>query len=116
MDDVMDKVNPEAIEAVEISHYTHSKMTEFKKELKIQAIKAAKEKAGYLLIAIDEQLGEAIEVTEYDNIGYPQPIYAQRSYAMANVAYDGAGDYNGYEAGFRKIKISYSVTVKFRIK
>lgn len=116
MDDVMDKVNPEAIENVEISHYDHSKMTEFKKELKIEAVKAAKEKAGYLLGAINEQLGEAIEVSEYD-ISYG-PVYNNFANVRAQVSYDAV--YEGGEsypqAGFKKIKISYSVTVKFRIK
>lgn len=115
MDDVMDKVIPEAIENVEITDYTHSKMSEYKRELKIEAIKAAKVKAGYLLTAIDEQLGEALEVSEYDNISYAQPItYAQTSnvYMYSN----SDGDASDYEAGFKKIKISYSVTVKFRIK
>ena len=116
MNDVMDKVSPEAIENVKISHYTHSKMTEYKKELKIEAIKAAKEKAAYLLGAINEQLGEALEVSEYNHepvVWDLNPVYAQTSNTMSGMTYD---EGNSYEAGFKKIKVSYSVTVKFRIK
>ena len=55
------------IEDAQISRVDHSKMDDFKKEVKIEAIRAAKEKAFYLLEAIDEKPGQLLTV--YENAG-----------------------------------------------
>jgi uncharacterized protein YggE len=55
IDEVLNKVNGESIYSVEIRNYSHSKIEEYKKQLKIEAIKAAKAKATYLLEAIGEK-------------------------------------------------------------
>src|ERR1043165_8208257 len=47
-----------------VSKYSHSKMDEYKKQIKINAIKAARDKADYLMVAIGEKAGKAISVTE----------------------------------------------------
>jgi uncharacterized protein YggE len=62
--ELIDRLEDEGISQVNISRTHHSKIQEFKKQLKINAIKAAKEKADYLLVAINEQLGEALEVND----------------------------------------------------
>ena len=51
----------------------HSKEKEFKKQLKIQAVKAAKEKAIYLAGAIGENIGEAITINEPNEMNIYQP-------------------------------------------
>ncbi|MBC7451807.1 MAG: SIMPL domain-containing protein [Cytophagales bacterium] len=115
IDEILDKISPESIESVEIRNYSHSKIEEYKKQLKIEAIKAAKVKATYLLTAIDEQLGSALEISEYDNPYSPQPYYRNQMVAQSNVSYDGAGD-GGSAIGFQKIKLQFQVTAKFAIK
>jgi len=114
IDEVLDKVNAESIYSVSIRNYTHSKMEEFKKQLKIQAMKAAKDKAGYMLAAVDEKLGALIEVNEQDY----QPIVNVPQYRMANVAYDANYELNDgtSDIGFQKIKIQFQVTAKFAIQ
>ena len=47
-----------------IDRLDHSEITQFRKEVRIMAIKAAKDKADYLLEAIDETRGKAILVIE----------------------------------------------------
>jgi uncharacterized protein len=47
-----------------VRKYSHSKMDEYKKEIKIKAITAAKDKAVYLLAAIGEKAGKAVSITE----------------------------------------------------
>ena len=114
IDEILDKINPESIESVMIRNYDHSKIQEYKKQLKIEAVKAAKVKATYLLEAINERIGEALEITEYDAQTYSQPMY--RTYAQSNVAYDAVGGTEGDSIGFQKIKLQFQVTAKFAIK
>jgi len=119
MDDILDKVNAESIESVEIKNFSHSKIQEYKKQLKIEAIKVAKTKAGYLLDAIGEQLGGALEVTENDASYTPYYHVAQYSNSrlgsVERASYSDS-DYADQSIGFQKIKLKFQVTVKFAIK
>lgn len=64
MDDLVSKLNDEATSNFKIVRTWHSKMTEYRKQLKIAAVKAAKEKGIYLTEAIGEKLGSAVTITE----------------------------------------------------
>ena len=68
-------------------------MTEFRKQLKIQAIKAAKDKGIYLTEAITEKLGEAITISETDNTvgGFylNNNIVSNNAYSQARVSSNG---------------------------
>jgi len=103
-----------------ISKVSHSKIDSLRKEVRIMAIKAAKDKADYLLTAIGEQTGKALIVTEN-----PQTIYRTEYQAMASrninsVASTTAGLYSSVdkdnEIEFQKIKLTSSIYVKFSIK
>src|SRR5205085_10472315 len=77
MDELVQKLDDEATQSFFISRVSHSKLQQFKKELKIQAVKSAKEKAGYLAAAINEAAGEAITINEPNELNpYPVPMYA----------------------------------------
>ncbi|MEO6979015.1 MAG: SIMPL domain-containing protein, partial [Mucilaginibacter sp.] len=54
---ILNKVDPKGIQSTNIESFDYSKMTDLKKELKIQALLAAKEKASYLLASIDDKVG-----------------------------------------------------------
>lgn len=117
IDNILSKVDGKGIESVNIARYSHSKMTEFRKELKIKALQAAKEKAGYLLQSIGEQVGGVLEIHEAgDNEGMPVP-YTQgyMSNRISQVAMDGA-ESTGSEIDFKKIKIRYEIQALFSIK
>ncbi len=102
-----------------ISKVDHSKMDNLKKEVKIEAIKAAKEKADYLLAAISEQTGKPLVIVENEI----SPVYG-----MENVNVRGSRDMlyvDGVKVKsedddnaiqFQKIKIQSSIYVKFSIK
>lgn len=102
-----------------ISKVDHSKMDNLKKEVKIEAIKAAKEKADYLLAAIGEQTGKPLVIVENEI----SPVYG-----MENVNVRGSRDMlyvDGVKVKsedddnaiqFQKIKIQSSIYVKFSIK
>jgi uncharacterized protein YggE len=62
VDDVLSKVDAKGIEYVNISRYEHSKIEQYRKDLKLKALQAAKEKAGYLVQGLGEQLGGVLEI------------------------------------------------------
>ena len=117
-----------------VSKYSHSKMDEYKKQIKINAIKAAKEKSEYLLQAIGEKPGKALSVTEitgfvsvndgtYDN-GRENNYYSNSSYGVVQSRTSGVfsgSDSSGERAGERTIgdktiKLNYTINAEFEIQ
>jgi uncharacterized protein YggE len=104
-----------------ISKVNHSKMDSLRKEIKILAIKAAKDKADYLLTAIGEQTGKPLIVKENE-------ILPNRTLANVNIRGINSIETKYYVDGgkmksednneiqFQKIKIQTSIYVKFSIK
>lgn len=117
LDDLVDRLDDEATTNFYIQRTSHSKLAEYRKQLKIQAIKAAKEKAQYLTEAINEKAGEAVTINEPTE--YYQPYYnTMRSNVMMKeqaMAGDMAAA-DGNPVDFRKMKLRYDVTVVFAIK
>ncbi|HTD99257.1 MAG TPA: SIMPL domain-containing protein [Mucilaginibacter sp.] len=107
---ILSKIDPKGIQSTYIASYDYSKMTELKRELKIQSLLAAKEKATYLLKSIDEKLGRAINITENDNSNYPAPRAMYANKAMAADASTGESDIDA-----KKIKLSFQVQAIFEI-
>ncbi len=62
IDDLVNSLDDQATNNFRITRASHSKITEYRKQLKVQAVKAAREKALYLSEAVNEQLGQAIEI------------------------------------------------------
>ena len=117
LDDLVDKLDDEATTNFYIQRTSHSKLAEYRKQLKIQAIKAAKEKAQYLTEAINEKAGEAVTINEPTE--YYQPYYATMRSNVMMKEQAMAGDMaaaDGNPVDFRKMKLRYDVTVVFAIK
>lgn len=107
------------IEDAGISKTSHSEIEKFRKQIKIEAMKAAKDKADYLLTAIGEQTGKPLIIREQNNTIYPSNIYGNR--AMNEIVIRGVGSVNGVkgfenEITFTKIKLRYEIFAKFEIK
>ena len=115
MDDLVQKLDDEATQNFFIAKVSHSKMDAFKKELKIQAVKAARDKAVYLAAAINEKAGEAININEPNEVNqYPQPMYANRMMkAESALAADNEQTPN---IDFKKIKLQFEVNVTFALQ
>jgi uncharacterized protein YggE len=117
MDELVQKLDDEATENFFISRVSHSRLQEFKKELKIQAVKSAKEKATYLANAINETAGEALTINEPNEITpYPVPVYSNRMMMETKVAASDAGDAQAPNIDFKKMKLQYEVNVIFALK
>ncbi len=114
IDQLVDKLDDEATQNFFIAKTDHSKIDELKKQLKIEAVKAAKNKAVYLAKALDEEVGEVLTINDPNEINqYPQPIY------YANAMLKSAGE-SGSEPplniDFKKIKLQFEVNVVFTLK
>lgn len=120
---VMDSLS---ISKAYVSKYSHSKMDEYKKQIKINAIKAAKEKATYLLEAIGEKAGKAISVSEPSGFvsvndgtdnherNYRGNTYSNISQSASFGGYDGAVIEN--TIGDKTIKLNYTINAEFAIQ
>lgn len=106
-----------------ISRVAYSKIDSLRKEIKIMAIKAAKDKANYLLSAIGETLGEPLVINEANQSGYSNTysnsiVKGQSSgaYYLESVQIVGRTGIEDKEIEFQKIKEEASVYIKFSIK
>lgn len=105
-------IDPKGIAYTNIDSYDYSKIEELKKELKVKALLAAKEKATYLVTALGDKLGSAIDIQEVNNEVFPQQNY--RANVMMMKASDSAE--SAQEVDFKKIKLNYMMNVVFEIK
>jgi len=105
-------LDPKGIESTNIDSYDYSKMTEVKRELKIQSLLAAKEKATYLLSSIGEKLGSVISINEPDNNSIFQ---YQNPYANTVMQYNRASSNESLDINFKKIKLSFQIEAVFEI-
>ena len=94
------------IKSFYISDMSHSEIEEYRKEVKILALQAAKNKAKYLLESIDQKVGNALEVIEVDNFS--------KSTANSNVGY--MKEESGNDIGIKPMVVKYSMQAKFEIK
>ncbi|WP_089809874.1 SIMPL domain-containing protein [Chitinophaga sp. YR627] len=108
---ILSGVDDEGIESVNISSYTHSKMEDYRKQVKTKALQAAKAKATYMLEAIGDNIGGVLEVQEIntDNYADVQPVAFSNARLMAA---DAVAD----PTAFKKIKVRAEVRAVFFIK
>lgn len=97
---------------VSLEKVSHTKLPEYKKQVKIEAMKATKEKAEYLLESIGEEIGKPLiikEENQYVSAGYVSQRASNRSYS----SYD---KFESEELNFKTIMLKYSIYAKFEIK
>jgi uncharacterized protein YggE len=114
MDQLVNLLDDNATENFSIIRTSHSRLAEIRKQLKIEAVKAAKEKAKYLAQAIDEQAGEAITINEPGE--YIIPYYTNMMKSNTMMRDQVADGQDEAAVDFRKIKYRYDVTVVFALK
>ncbi|QIL39954.1 SIMPL domain-containing protein [Pedobacter sp. HDW13] len=108
---IIEAIDAKGIANTNIESYDYSKIESLKKELKIKALLAAKEKAAYMVEALGDKLGSVIEIQDGgDNV--VQPVY--RNYMMKSAMAESADA--APEIDFKKIKLNFSVNVVFEIK
>ena len=119
---VFEKLDELKIVEAHISKVSHSKILELKKEVRVMAIKSAKEKADYLLKAIGEQTGKALKIYE-ENPYYMQDntyfnVRGSKGIANSTVYNDDINMEQSEKLAiqFKKLKLQASIYVKFEIQ
>ena len=101
--------NAKGIKYMNVGELNHTNIDQYKKQIKIDALKNAKEKARYLVESIGNELGEVVSISEMSD-GYIQPYRAEtmlmRAAEMPRESIDQV----------ENIKLSYQVMAKFNIK
>ncbi len=115
LDQLVARLDDEATQNFFIQRTTHSRLAEFRKQLKIAAIKAARDKGQYLTEAAGESLGVAVTINEpseyyipYYNMRQANTMMRDQEMAQSAPEQD--------PVDFRKIKLKYDVTVVFALK
>jgi uncharacterized protein YggE len=101
------------ISNVSIEHLDHSKIEDFRRDVKINAIKAAKEKAGFLTKAVEQTAGRAIFIQELDNRVYSNRMAS--NYSSSPSIHRGQSE-SDVDINFERLKLEYSVLVRFELK
>lgn len=110
------------LESIDISNITiervdHSELQEFKQQVKISAIKAAKQKAESLAGAINQNCGKAIYIEELNNQVY-KAMQGYAAGATSNIMIRGVTSLSKTstpEIEFEKIKLEYSILTRFEL-
>ncbi len=106
-------LDAKGVQSTNIESYDYTKIESLKKDLKIKALLAAREKATYLLIAIGDHLGSALAIQEVSNDIYPQPVYRANVMMMKSASADAAAPQDDIDV--KKIKLSSQMNVTFEI-
>jgi uncharacterized protein YggE len=122
IDDLVNRLDDEATNNFSIFKTSHSKIIEFRKQLKVMAVKAAKEKATYLSESVNEQLGQAITIAEPEE--YINSDVQAGRFKSNTTLYENASmkeQYRSYGINdngvdYRKIKLRFEVKVLYALK
>lgn len=117
VDQLVSLLDDDATQNFSIVRTSHSKMPEYRKQLKIMAIKAAKEKAVYLTEAISEKVGEAITISEpTDNSLYYRIANLAENNKYVNTYNRSVSSPEQEGVDFKKIKLRFEVNAVFALK
>ena len=104
INEIVKRIDTKGIHAMRIGELENNDMLAYHQKGKIEALKAARRKATYLVEALGKRLGEVIRIVEKDS-GYASP------FAQSNVMSSDAASFDN----FRTIKKNYSMLVRFEI-
>ncbi len=116
---VLDTLEAMKIVNASVVRFDYSKKDELKKELQIEAIKAARNKAQYLLEAIGQRAGKPIfveEVTGKLNNNEVHNFAERGQYYIVDGIQSNEDVYSPVQFEFRKIVYKYAVNARFLIE
>lgn len=104
INEIVKRIDTKGINTMRIGELENNDMPAYHQKGKIEALKAARRKATYLVEALGKRLGEVIRIVEKDS-GNVSP------FAQSNVMSSDAASFDN----FRTIKKNYSMLVRFEI-
>jgi uncharacterized protein YggE len=109
-------LDKEYISQIRITKTSNKDIQKLRREVKIEAIKAAKAKAKYLLEAIDEEVGSLITVDELQFSDNTNWYGHQESNVMSNSVMSYSKTRGEYMENVPEIKLRYEIKTQFEIK
>lgn len=118
---LMEDLKQTWVRRINVTDKTNSEIQEYRKQVKIQAVKAAKEKANYMLLALDEEIGRVISIVEINaDLNKPRPYYYWNQNSSNNVVSNSVVSSNqssqGTVKGVAMQTLRYEVKIVFEIK
>lgn len=113
LQEIADRINVSSLDLVLAEN---SRLSDIKKELRIEAIKAAKAKAEYMMAAIGGKVGNTIFVKEVDDDSPSYPVSYMGYYANAANAASNAASYADRALSFAPEKVKIIVLARFEIQ
>lgn len=111
VDEITKEVKTKGIDYMRIGELKNKKLTDYRKQVKIEALKAAKNKAEYLLTSIGKKTGDVISITEMnDSDG---SWWSPRN--LTSNAIMSTPD-NSNKENIRNIKLRYEIKARFEIR
>ena len=107
------------ISNVSIEKLEHSEIEKFRREVKVAAVKAAKEKAEILAIALNQRIGKAIYVQEADNLNrntFSNTLQGRAAGVMIRGTSSSSTSSMETDIEFENIKIESTFLVRFALE
>jgi uncharacterized protein YggE len=114
--ELIDRLN---ISKLDLIDTTHTELTRFRRETKMEAIKAAKEKATYLLGAIGERAGKPVfvkEVEEDTAVFRTGSLSSNNNVAFNYQSRSNTTSDSDSDLSFEQIKLRFVILAKFEIE
>jgi uncharacterized protein YggE len=105
------------ISNVSIDRLENSNIIQFRKDVKVNAIKEAKEKAESLSLALNQTIGRALFIQELDNnLNDTRSSNSIMIRGVSSAIYGSKASSPDLDFDFEKIKIEYSILCRFELK
>ncbi len=116
LDKIVNGLNEDGLDNFYISKTSHSKIEEFRKEIKTKALIASKTKAEYLAKSIGQDIGEALLIQELEDSyrSYYSNIYSNEAVSQTTMSME--SNTASSTPGFQKMKLRYEMKVVFELK
>ncbi|MCS4304809.1 SIMPL domain-containing protein [Chryseobacterium sp. BIGb0232] len=113
---IFEDLNQKWVSSLNISEVKNTKMADFRKAVKINALKAAKEKADYLLESMGKKAGSVLEIIEIEDYTSDMVMPAAYKSRMSNVQLEMADAPVDFSFdNIENIKLKYSIKTRYEI-
>lgn len=120
---VMVELEKQGISNIRVTKVDHTKLEEYKSQVRINATKSAKERAEGIAKALNQEIGRAIHVTEQEpitdfskNYNATDRYYSLKATGAVHRSMDFSQEAESANVNFETIKIEYNIFVKFELK
>lgn len=116
MGNLFENLNQKWITSINIDQIRNTKIVDYRKTVKINALKAAKEKADYLLESMGKKTGNPLEIVEIEDYTSDTVLPINFRAKTANIQLEAADANVDYSfENIDNIKLKYSIKTKYEI-